>query len=130
VLHDEEVGEYLLLSESEESLSDSEFDTDNELDDCALPDAVVNDGSDEDDSVTQDFVWENMQNCKGQRENFMGNVGPQGAAKYMTEIGDIFKFFFSRELTDTIVKETDSTWSSCYVDVNYQSGRLLVYGNL
>jgi hypothetical protein len=75
-------------------LSDSEFDTESELDDCAFLDAVVNYGSDEDDSVTQGLVWENMQNCKGQRENFMGNAGPHGAAKYMTEIGDIFNCFF------------------------------------
>jgi hypothetical protein len=52
VLRDEEeVGEYLLLSESEESLSDSEFDTDNEMDDHALLDVVVNNGRNEDDSI-------------------------------------------------------------------------------
>jgi hypothetical protein len=43
----------------EESLSDLEFETDNELDSHAVLDAVVNDCSDEDDSVTQDFIWEN-----------------------------------------------------------------------
>jgi hypothetical protein len=26
-----------------------------------------------------------MKNYKGQKENFMGSVGPQGAAKHMTE---------------------------------------------
>jgi cytochrome c556 len=31
---------------------------------------MINDGSDENHSVTQDFVWENMQNYKGQRESF------------------------------------------------------------
>jgi hypothetical protein len=45
------VGEYLFVSESEESLSDSEFDRDNELDNCALLDDVVNDDSDEDDII-------------------------------------------------------------------------------
>lgn len=54
-----EVGEYLLLSESGGSLSYSEFDADNEVDDPDL-DAVVNDGSNEDDSIAQDFVSENM----------------------------------------------------------------------
>jgi hypothetical protein len=63
VLHDE-VGVYLLQSESEESLSGSEFDTGNELDDYALLDVVLNDGNIEDNIVTQDFVWKNMQNCK------------------------------------------------------------------
>jgi hypothetical protein len=66
VLSDEEVGEHLLLSESEESLSDSEFDTDNVQDDHAFLDVVVNDGSDEDDNITLDFVWENMENYTGQ----------------------------------------------------------------
>jgi hypothetical protein len=64
------VGEYLLQTKSEQSLSDSEFDTENEMDVHAFLDAVVNDGSDEDNSATQDFIWENMQNCKGPQENF------------------------------------------------------------
>jgi hypothetical protein len=46
------VGEYLLVSESEESLLDSDFDSDNELDDCALLDVVVNDDIDEEDDET------------------------------------------------------------------------------
>jgi cytochrome c556 len=90
VFCEDEVRECLLLSELEQSLSDSEFDTENELDNHAFLDAVVNYGSDEDDSATQDFVWENMQNYKGQRENFTGSVGPQGAAKHVTESVDIF----------------------------------------
>jgi hypothetical protein len=57
------------------------------LDDCILLDAVINDSGDEDDIITQDFVWENIQNYKRQRENFMGNVGPQGAGKHMTNCG-------------------------------------------
>jgi cytochrome c556 len=71
----------------EEVLSYSEFDADNELDDPAPLDAVVNDSSNEDDSITQDFVWENMQNYKRQKENFMVSVTPQGAAKRMTNCG-------------------------------------------
>jgi hypothetical protein len=108
MVHDEAgVGEYLLLSESEGSLQYSEFYSDNELDDHALLHVVVNDGSDEDYNITQDFVWENMENYKGQRENFTGSVGPQEAAKHFTEIVDVLEVFFSRELTDTIVKETN-----------------------
>jgi cytochrome c556 len=59
-------------------LSYSKFDTDSELDDRSLLDAVINDSRDEDDSITQDFVWENMQNYKRQRENFMGSVDLRG----------------------------------------------------
>jgi hypothetical protein len=41
-----------------------EFDSENELDDCALLDVVVGGNSDEDD-INQDFVWEDMNNYKG-----------------------------------------------------------------
>jgi hypothetical protein len=36
-----------------------------------------------DDSDENHFVCENMQNCKGQTESFMGSVGAQGAAKHV-----------------------------------------------
>jgi hypothetical protein len=88
VLCNDEVGEHLFLSESEQNLSDLEFYNENELNDRPLLDAVVNDGS-----ATQDFVWENMQNYKGQRENFTGSVGPQVAAKHVTEIVVILNCF-------------------------------------
>jgi hypothetical protein len=79
VLNDEvETGEYLLLSKSEGSSTNSEFDTDSELEDHALLDAMVN----EDDLS----LWENY---KEQRKTFMGSGGPQGAAKHVTEIVDI-----------------------------------------
>jgi hypothetical protein len=64
-----------------------------------------NEDTDEDDSATEAFSWENMENYKGQRENFTGSVGPQGSAKDVTEIVDIFELFFSRELINTIVRE-------------------------
>jgi hypothetical protein len=85
VLCDDKVKECLLGSKFEESLSDSEFDSENELDDCALLDVVVDDNSGEDDDI-QDFIWEDMNNYKGQRENFAGSVGPPGAAKEVTEL--------------------------------------------
>jgi hypothetical protein len=59
---------------------------------------VVNDGRGEDDSVTQDFVWGKHGKLFGQRENFMGSVGPQWAAKHVTEIMNVFELFFNREL--------------------------------
>jgi cytochrome c556 len=59
-------------------------------------DTVGNEGSDEDDNSTQALVWENMENYKGQKENFTGNVGPQGAAKHVTEIVDIFYCFSAK----------------------------------
>jgi hypothetical protein len=32
-------------------------------------------------TVIQDFVLEDVEHHKGQRENFLGGVGPSGAAK-------------------------------------------------
>jgi hypothetical protein len=85
----------------------SDFDTENELEDRALIDTLGNDGSNEDDdSGTPDFMWENMQNYRG-REFFTGSAGVQGAAKHVMEIVDIFELFFNRELIDTIVTETN-----------------------
>lgn len=45
--------ECLTQSDSEQNLSDLDFDTENELEDRALLDTVRNKGSDEDDSATQ-----------------------------------------------------------------------------
>jgi hypothetical protein len=56
VLCDYEIGDCLLDSESEESLSDSECDSENEFDDCAVLNVVVNGESDQDDTI-QDFLW-------------------------------------------------------------------------
>jgi hypothetical protein len=98
VLRDDEVGECLLGTEYEKSLSDSEFDSDNELDDCALHEVVVDDDSDEDDDIIQDSVWEDMYYYKGQREHFTGSVGPQSAAKQATEIVDVFELFLTENL--------------------------------
>jgi hypothetical protein len=57
---------------------ESDSETENELEDRALIDTLANDGSDEDDdSGTPDFVWENMENYRGQREIFTGSAGVQ-----------------------------------------------------
>jgi hypothetical protein len=52
VFGDEQL-ECLLQSDSEQNLSDLDFDTESELKDRALLDTVRNEGSDEDDSATQ-----------------------------------------------------------------------------
>jgi hypothetical protein len=84
VLSDDEL-ECLLLSDSERSSSESDFDTENELEDRAVLDTMRSEDSD-----TEAFIWENMENYKGQRENFTASVGPQGPAKDVREIVDIF----------------------------------------
>jgi hypothetical protein len=60
----------------------------------------------------------------------MGSVGPQGPAKDIMEIVGIFELFFSKELIDTTVRETNRYAEQFLVGVNYQSGPLLGHGNL
>jgi hypothetical protein len=61
------VKECLLSREAEENLLDAEFDSENEMDDHALLDVVVDDNTDKDD-IIQDFVWEDMKHYKGQKK--------------------------------------------------------------
>jgi hypothetical protein len=67
-----------------------QIQNDIELDDSALLDVMVNDDSDEDD-IIQDFAWVDINNYKVQRENFTGSVGPQGVAKHVTEVVNVFE---------------------------------------
>jgi hypothetical protein len=53
----------------------------------------VVDGDSDYDDIIQDCEWEDMNNYKEQWENFTGSAGPQGAAKQVTGIVDVFKFF-------------------------------------
>jgi hypothetical protein len=48
-----------------------------------------------------------MNNCKGQRENFTGSVGPRGTANKETEIVDVFELFLNREFVGKIVEVTN-----------------------
>jgi hypothetical protein len=50
---------------------------------------------------------ENKEDYKGQQENFVGSVASQGAIKHVMEIVEVSDLFFSRELTDIIVRETN-----------------------
>jgi hypothetical protein len=52
--------ECLLQSDSDQSLSDSDSDTENGLDDPAVLDTMRNEDSNDDDSGTQAFIWENI----------------------------------------------------------------------
>jgi hypothetical protein len=76
------------------------------LDDCAVLDVVMDGDSDQDD-IIQDFVWEDMNHYKGQRENVTSSAGPQGAEKQVTEIVDVFELFFNGEFVAEIVEETN-----------------------
>ena len=53
------------------------------------------------------FMWEDTTNYVGQREQFVGNCGPQNEAQNETHCAKVFKMFFTDELTELIVHETN-----------------------
>jgi DNA-directed RNA polymerase specialized sigma subunit len=52
--------------------------------------------------------------CRHIRDKGKISVGSQGAAKYVTEIVDIFELFLSKEPIDMNVKETTDMRNSSY----------------
>jgi hypothetical protein len=63
VLHDNELGECLIGSKIWRKLIKFKCDSDNELDNCAILDVVVD--GDSDQYIILDFVWEDTNNYKG-----------------------------------------------------------------
>jgi hypothetical protein len=58
-----------------------------------------------------------MSNYTGQREQFIGGFGPQGAAKEVQVIVESFELFFNREFVQKIAEETN-----CYA-IQFQNSR-------
>jgi len=77
--------------------------SDNESDDvqCSTASSVPTASS-----VT--FMWEDMTNYVGQREEFVDNYGPQNEAQNETHCARVFKRFFDDELVELIVCETNT----------------------
>jgi len=92
-LTDNEVLE--VLYKSDESFSDSSDDSvrssDNEIDDVAIADAVINN---EEEILHQDFLWETMDNYTGHREVFSCDFGPRNGAENVSDIVEYFELFF------------------------------------
>jgi hypothetical protein len=61
---------------------------------CSLPSAT--------------FTWEDMTNYVGQREQFVGNCGPQNEAENETHCAKVIKMFFTDDLLELIVCETNT----------------------
>jgi len=86
-LTDSEVLE--IVYNSDESFSDSNSDSvtssDNEIDDTAVADAIINDDSgDEEEILHRDLRWETMDNYTGHREVFSCDFGPRNGAENVT----------------------------------------------
>ncbi|XP_021932761.1 piggyBac transposable element-derived protein 4-like [Zootermopsis nevadensis] len=97
VIDDLPVREFLTCDESENEYNDGE-QSGSSLPSVARPTA---------------FTWENMDNYVGQREQFVGNCGPQNEVKSVTESVNVFKLFFTHELISLIVRETNRYAEQC-----------------
>ena len=74
-----------------DSSSDSVSSSDNEIDDTAVTDAIINDDSgDEEEILHRDFRWETMDNYTGQREVFSCDFGPKNGAENVSDIVQCF----------------------------------------
>jgi hypothetical protein len=54
------------------------------------------------------FTWEDVTNYVGQREQFVGNCGAQNEAQNETHCAKVFKMFFTDDLMELIVRETNT----------------------
>jgi len=73
--------------------------SDNESDNvqCATASSVPS-------ALSATFMWEDMTNYVGQREQFVDNCGPQNE----THCAKVFKMFFDEKLVELIVRETNT----------------------
>jgi len=91
-----------------DSSSDSVSSSDNEIDDIAVADAIINDDSgDEEEILHRDFRWETMDSYTGHREVFSCDFGPRNGAENVSDIVPCFELFFDKEITQQIVRETN-----------------------
>jgi len=100
VLTDSEVLE--IVYNSDGSLSDSSSNSvsssDNEIDDIAVADAVINDDSgDEEEILHRDFRWETMDNYTGHREAFSCDFGSRNGAENVSDIVQCFELFLIKK---------------------------------
>jgi len=91
-----------IVYNSDESLSDSSSDSvsrsDNEIDNIAVTDAIINDDSgDEEEILHQDYRWETMHNYTGHREVFSCDFGPRNGAENVSDIVQCFEWFLTKK---------------------------------
>ena len=86
------------------SSNDSVSSSDNEIDNTAVADAVINDNSgDEEETLHQDCMWETMDNYRGPRELYNCDFGPRNGTENISDIVEYFELFFDKEIIQEIV---------------------------
>ena len=88
-----------IVYKSDKSFSDNSNDSisssDNETDNAAVADAVINDDSDDEEEILhQEFIWENKDNCTGHTEVFSCDSGPRLGTENVSDILDCFELSF------------------------------------
>ena len=80
-----------------DSSSESVSSSDNEIDDIAVADAIVNDDSgDEEEILHRDFRWETMDNYTGHKEVFSCDFGPRNGAENVT-LYNVLIYFLAKK---------------------------------
>ena len=97
---------------SDESFSDSSTDSvsssDNEIDNIAVADAIINDDSgDKEKILHQDFRWETTDIYTGHREVFSCDFRHRNGAENVSDIVQCFELLFDKEIIQQIVRETN-----------------------
>ena len=86
-----------IVYNSDESFTDNSSDSvssnNNETDDTAVADAIINDDSGDEEILHRDFRWETMDNYTGHREVFNCDFGPRNGAENLSDIVRCFEFF-------------------------------------
>ena len=115
-LFEDEIEQSLLgaLSASDQS-SSSDDDNSSSTDDLTVREVTGSESSEnESDDVmfatassapstlSDTFMWEDMKNYVGQREQFVDNCGPQNEAQNETHCAKVFKMFFDDKLVELV----------------------------
>lgn len=113
-----------IMNDSDESLisdfseNDSSDESDDSDDDIAVADAAIDEVESDVEEQGQgqssgysdyssNFIWKDMDNYCGKRELFSGNSGPQHSSANVLELVSVFLLFFSKDLVNKIVVETN-----------------------
>jgi hypothetical protein len=103
-----------ILYDSDECLVSSSSESDSDVDDIAMVDAAVDEMDSDleerslgDTDFDSEFIWEGMDSYDTVREQFCGNSGPQNSAVNVKDILSVFLLFFSADLIQNIVTETN-----------------------
>jgi hypothetical protein len=77
-----------IVYNSDESINDSNSDSvsssNNEINDIAVADSIINDSDDKEEILHRDFRWKNIENYTGHIDVFSCDLGPRNAEENVT----------------------------------------------